>query len=88
MYMEKVKIVQAAELADFKSIDEYLLHTYGKKKLNQSISNSNPTFLDVIGYTLDGQGFETVEAKAYELEEIEEMMNGNIEINDEEDSYC
>lgn len=81
---KNVNIVQGKQLSEFQSVDEYLLHTYGEKKLMYSTSNSNPTFLDVIGYTLDDRGFETVEDKDYELEEIEEMMNGNIEINDEE----
>ncbi|GED72532.1 hypothetical protein BRE01_62340 [Brevibacillus reuszeri] len=84
---KKVSIVQGKQLSDFKSIDEYLLHTYGEKKLAQSLVNCEPTFLDVIGYTLDKRGFETVEANSYELEEIEVMMVGTLE-NVEEDSYC
>lgn len=79
--MKKVTIVEPNELSKYNSINEYLINTYGKKKLEQSRENSNPTFLDVIGYTLNHRGFETIEPKAYELEEIEEMMKP---IEDEE----
>lgn len=82
--MKKVNIVQD-DLSKFNNIDEYLLHTYGEKKLQQSMLEHSPTFLDVIGYTLNKRGFETVERKCYELDEIEEKMNGNIEIDYEED---
>lgn len=75
-----IKIVESKNLNDFSSIDEYLIYTYGEKKLKNSMVNSSPTFLDVIGYTLEGRkrdgfNFETVENKMYSLEEIEELMN-------------
>jgi hypothetical protein len=72
--VKKVKIIEASDLNKFKSIDEYLLHTYGEKKLKESKRHSHPTFLDVIGYTLDKDGFETVEGKYYELHEITTLM--------------
>ncbi|MGG1664511.1 hypothetical protein [Brevibacillus sp. NRS-1366] len=79
---KKVNIVQGKRLSEFNSIDEYLTYAYGVKKLEQSKVNSDPTFLDVIGYTLDECGFETVEEKTYDLEEIEAMM---INIEEDED---
>lgn len=79
----RVKIVDGKDISEFKTIDEYLLYTYGEKKLEESKRNSNPTFLDVIGYTLDSSGFETVEGAYYELDEIEDMMyNDDLEEND------
>jgi hypothetical protein len=65
-------------------IDDYLKSTYTSKQLDFT-KVSEPTFLDVVGYTLDEDGFETVEGKYYELEEIEELMNGNIDLDEEDD---
>lgn len=76
--MKKVQIVDPHKIKGFKDIDEYLLHTYGENKLKQSKNNSNPTFLDVIGYTLGKRGFETVEGAYYEDYEIEELSDGNL----------
>lgn len=73
--MTKKVAIQPNNPSQFRTIDEYLLHTYGEKKLKESVRDSNPTFLDVIGYTLDKGGLETVEGHTYELEEIEDMMN-------------
>lgn len=81
---KKVSVVQGKQLSEFKSIDEYLLHTYGEKKLAQSLVNSEPTFLDVVGFTLDKSGFEAVEGKCYELDEIEVMMVGTVEVEVQE----
>lgn len=72
--MKRVKISDFKNLKDFKNIDEYLLYTYGNKKLELSKRHSDPTFLDVIGYTLDKNGYERVESAHYELHEIEDMM--------------
>lgn len=71
---KKVDILKNKNIGDFNSIEEYLLHTYGEKKLKQSKTYSSPTFLDVIGYTLNKRGFEAIEGTYYELDEIEDMM--------------
>lgn len=71
-------------------IADYLTSTYTPEELDHT-RISEPTFLDVIGYTCDEDGFETVEGAYYELEEIEEMMYGfnlnDIEGMDDEDEY-
>lgn len=82
--MNKVDIVKHSDFKGFKSIDEYLLHTYGEKKLQLSKVDSNHTCLDVIGYTLNKRGFETVNGKYYELDEIEKLRVGSL--NDAEDT--
>jgi hypothetical protein len=78
------------------SIEEYLIDTYGEKRLNESKQNSSYTHLDVIGYTLDKMGYEIQDHNSsgygneykykdyYELDEIEEMMNEKWEEKDEE----
>ncbi|WP_148039093.1 hypothetical protein [Brevibacillus gelatini] len=71
---KKVKIINSSDMSMFSNINEYLLHTYGEKKLEESKRNSDPTFLDIIGYTLDGRRLETVEGAYYELDEIEDLM--------------
>jgi len=76
--MKNVSIIKA-DPDKFGSIQEYLLHTYGEKKLKESKEFHSPTVLDVVGFTLDKQGFENVEGKNYELDEIEETMVGNVE---------
>ncbi|ATF13674.1 hypothetical protein A616_17300 [Brevibacillus brevis X23] len=81
---KKVNIVQGKQLSDFKNIDEYLLHTYGEKKLEQSMVNSNPTFLDAVGYTLNHGDLETIEGAYYELEEIEDLRNGTLSADEQE----
>lgn len=69
--MKKINIIQDSDYKKFENIDQYLLHTYGERKLEESKKDSNPTFLDVIGYTLDKRGFETVEGKYYDLDELD-----------------
>ncbi|MFC8688174.1 hypothetical protein [Brevibacillus porteri] len=82
---KKVSIVLGKQLSDFNNnIDEYLLHTYGEKKLVQSKVNSNPTFLDVVGYTLNKGDLESIEGAFYELEEIEDMRDGTLKSNEQE----
>lgn len=71
---KKIKIVDSKEPHHFSSIEEYLLNAYGEKKLNESKRNRTYTYLDVIGYTLDSCGRETVQGKYYELNEIEDFM--------------
>lgn len=68
--MRRINIINT-KLSDYESIEEYLIHTYGQKKLDESTKNSKPTFLDVVGYTLDKYGYETTEGKYYELRQIE-----------------
>jgi hypothetical protein len=64
-------------------INDYLNSTYTKEELDFT-KISEPTFLDVIGYTLDEDGFETVEGKYYELEEIEALMHEKWDSEDED----
>ncbi len=71
---KKIKIVESNSPHHFSSIEEYLLNTYGEKKLNESKRNRTYTYLDVIGYTLDENGFEFQEGQYYELEDIEDLM--------------
>lgn len=54
-------------------IEDYLTNTYTQEEFDFT-RISEPTFPDVIGYTLDEDGFETVEGAYYELEEIEALM--------------
>jgi len=79
---KKIKIVESNIPHHFSSIEEYLLNTYGEKKLNDSKRNRTYTYLDVIGYTLDENGFELEEGKYYELDEIEDMMICTLEDGD------
>lgn len=73
--MIRVKILKTdKDIKDFSSIDDYLLHTYGEKKLEESKKDREFTFLDVVGYTLDSRDFEKEDGKYYELNEIENCM--------------
>lgn len=75
--MIKVNIIDRdKDLKDFKTVDEYLEYTYGEKKLKESKKDSEFTYLDVVGYTLDKQGYETEDGdgKYYDLDEIEKCM--------------
>src|SRR5690606_32911989 len=89
--MEKKKEIGIeAGINSRKSIEKYLLSTYGEKKMKQvqqdSLGGSSYTFLDVVGYTLDKSGYESQDRNGngfgeqyryknyYELEEIEDMM--------------
>ncbi|WP_157448546.1 hypothetical protein [Brevibacillus brevis] len=81
---KKVNIIKSKSPSDFASIEDYLLYTYGATKLENSNVNSNPTFLDVVGYTLNKGDLESIEGAFYELEEIEDMRDGTLKANEQE----
>lgn len=68
------------------SIEEYLVSTYGQKRLDESKQDRSYTHLDVIGYTTDKSGYEMQDRNVngygdeygyrdyYELDDIEDMM--------------
>jgi hypothetical protein len=81
---KKVNVVQGKSPSDFASIEDYLLYTYGATKLENSKINSNPTFLDVVGYTLNKGNLEAIEGAYYELEEVEDLRDGTLKEDEQE----
>lgn len=96
--MTKTNTIETG-ISSKESIEQYLLQTYGQKRLDQSKLDSIYTHLDVVGYTLDKRGYEIESGlnisgqygdeyghrDYYELDEMEDMMWNKWEENDKKE---